>query len=101
MSIINNDQLTPREITEHDWRLDEFAKQTAHARSMKLLELEVLREQNSAEIQLKTLELKWATWLRIPILILKLPLYLILGIAYIVSMVTKKEMPKRFWDLLS
>lgn len=72
-----------------------------HAIAMKSLELNLARENNTAEIKLKELEAKWATWLKIPITIIKLPLYILLGLAYICSMFTRKEMPKRFWDLLS
>lgn len=95
-----NPQVSPRESLEHEWRIDEWGKQAAHAKEMKLLELELLREQNQAEIKLRELEAKWASWLRIPILIIKLPMFLLLGVAYCISMVTKKEMPRPFWKLL-
>lgn len=94
-------QITPRETVEHEWRVDEFRMQSEHATMLKRLELELARENHQAEIKLKELELKISSLLRIPILILKLPLFILLGIAYIVSVISKKENPKRFWDLLS
>lgn len=94
-------EITPREIFLMD--ADKEANRLAmeHAIAMKSLELNLARENNTAEIKLKELEAKWATWLKIPITIIKLPLYILLGLAYICSMFTRKEMPKRFWDLLS
>lgn len=72
-----------------------------HAIAIKSLELNLARENNEAEIKLKHLESKWASWLKLPKFIILLPVFSLLGLAYICSMFTKKEMPKRFWDLLS
>lgn len=93
--------VTPRESVEHEWRVDEFRMQAEHATMLKRLELELARENNKGELAIKELEIKWSSLLRIPLYILRLPLLPFLGVAYVCSMFTKKEMPKRFWDLLS
>lgn len=93
-------EITPREYTEHDWRVEEFEKQAAHVTHLKELDLEILREQHKAEIELRTLEAKWTSWLKIPLMIIKLPMLIILAIAYIFAIAFNYQPPKRFWDLL-
>lgn len=101
MAIESYDVMTPRESLEHEWRLEEFKKQSEHQLAMRRLELEVDRENNHAMIEVKKLEAQFASWLKLPVLLVKMPLFILLGIAYVCSMFTKKEMPKRFWDLIS
>lgn len=85
-SIEQSGQLSPQEMA---YEREMFDKQTAFQLEVKKLELEVAK-----------IEAKWASWLKLPSQIIKLPLYILLGIAYIVSMITKKEVPKEFWNLL-
>lgn len=85
-SIEQSGQLSPQEMA---YEREMFDKQTAFQLEVKKLELEVAK-----------IEAKWASWLKLPSQIIKLPLYVLLGIAYIVSMITKKEVPPAFWDLL-
>lgn len=85
-SIEQSGQLTPQEMA---YEREMFDKQTAFQLKIKELELEVAK-----------IEARWGSWLKLPGMIIKLPLYVLLGIAYIVSMITKKEVPKEFWDLL-
>lgn len=94
-------EVTPRELWVVEQEREENRLAREHAVQIKSLELNLAREDHSAEIKLKELESKWSSWLRIPITIIKLPLLILLGFAYVCSMFTKKEMPKRFWDLLS
>jgi hypothetical protein len=93
--------MTPRESLAHEWEKEIWEKQAAHEITMKQLELAIKRADNEAKIELKKLEAKWASWLRLPSMIIKLPLYPLLGIAYIVAIAKKYEPSKRFWDLLS
>lgn len=93
-------QMSPREVAEHDWAVEQFDKQAAHAITIKNLELEILREKNQAEIKLRELESKWKTWLKLPKLIVLLPVYMLFGIAYIFAVCFKYQPPKPFWKLL-
>lgn len=52
------------------------------------------------DIKVQTLESKWAAWLRLPGLILRLPLLVILGVGYIVHAVKGTEPSDNFWNLL-
>jgi hypothetical protein len=94
-------ELTPRELFMIEQERSENQLNREHAVAIKSLELNLAREDHSAEIKLKELQAKWTSWLQIPVLIIKLPLFVLLGLAYICSVFTRKEMPKRFWDLLS
>lgn len=93
-------EITPREMVLMEAEKEANRAAMDHAIAIKSLELNLARENNTAEIKLKELEAKWNTWLKIPIQIIKLPLYVLLGIAYVCSMFTKKEMPRAFWKLL-
>lgn len=101
MLTAENTQLTPREsvLMEHESEENRLARE--YAIKIKELEIELAKEEHTAEIELERLKSKWGTWLRLPVLVIKLPLFILLGFAYICSMFTKKEMPKRFWDLLA
>lgn len=93
--------MTPRESLEHEWHVDDFKRQSEHAIRIKELELELLREEKQADIELKKLQAKWASWLQIPLVIITLPVRILFALAYICSVFTKKEMPRKFWDLLN
>lgn len=100
MPIQDNNELTPREFVLMENERDENRLIREHAVRMKELELEITREDNKAQVDLKKLEAKWSSWLKIPMTIIKLPLFVLLGMAYIFSMFTRKEQPRAFWDLL-
>lgn len=74
---------------EHEWRVEEQRILQEHAVTMKRLEIE---EQK--------LEAKWGTWLRIPITIVKLPVFMIMAIGYTVAMARGTEVPEKFWKYL-
>lgn len=89
MAVVNNDLMTPRETMEHEWRVEEQRILQEHAVTMKRLELETAK-----------LDIKWATWLKIPMAIVKLPVYMIMAFGYVVAMARGKEVPDKFWDYL-
>lgn len=80
---------------------DEARLSREHAITIKQLELAIKREDNQAKIELKKLEAKWSSLLKIPSLIIKLPILFILSIAYIFSVLLKQEPSKSFWSYLS
>lgn len=89
----DNATLTPKEsfMLEYDERMND--KQIAYGTKIKELELEEMK-----------LEAKWNTWLKIPIIIIKLPLLCIVGvlfgIAYIIHAVRGIEPSEKFWDII-
>jgi len=84
-----NGDLSEREafLATHEREMADM--QFAHAKAMK-----------DKEITLAKLEAKWASWLSIPLRIIKLPVAILLGVAYIVSMFTKHEVEEDFWNWL-
>lgn len=100
MPIVDSQQLSAREYTLLEAERDENRLSREHAITLKRLELEIKRADNEARVELKQLEAKWASWLRLPSLILRLPLFLVLGIAYCIAVIRKYDPPKKFWDLL-
>lgn len=83
------DQLTPREAEQMRHDAEREDAQMAYGTKMKEL-----------DIELQKLESKWAAWLRLPSLVLKLPLLILLGIAYIVHVITGNEPSDNFYNLL-
>lgn len=83
------DMLTPRET-----------EQMAYDREGEKLQMEYGLALRDKEIELEKLQAKWSAWLRLPALILKLPLLTLLGLAYIVHVVTGNEPSQNFWNLL-
>lgn len=100
MAIREETMLTPREsmLLEHD--TEEARLSREHAIRLKTLELELAREKYKAEIELKKLEARWSSWLSIPLVIIKLPVYLLLAVGYIFDSIRGYEPAKDFWKLL-
>ena len=100
MSVYENNELSPREyvLLEHDKEEARLGRQ--HAIEMKKLDLELAREKNASEVALRTLEAKWSSWLRLPKLLLMLPVYFLLGIASIVSSIRNQKIDTNFWRLI-
>jgi len=100
MSIVENTELSPREhiLLEHETEETRLSRE--HAIKVKELELELAREKYKAEIELKKLEAKWSSWLRLPSMVIKLPVYILLGVGYIVSCSRKYESSRNFWNYL-
>lgn len=101
MQLTPDYELSPREYAVIENQREEAKLAREHAIVMKRMDIDLAREEHNTEITLKTLQAKWNSWLQIPILIIKLPLYLLFGIAFVCSMFTKKELPKRYWDFIS
>lgn len=57
-------------------------------------------EMKKMDIELAKLEAKWSAWLRLPSLIIRLPLLIILGIAYLIHAKKGIEPSDNFWRLL-
>lgn len=100
MPILDNNELSPREHILMENERDEARLTREYAITIKRLELEVKRADNDGKIKLKELESKWSSWLKIPITIIRLPLYIIMGIAYCIAMIRKYEPSKNFWELM-
>lgn len=100
MPVFENQELSPREYVLMENERDEARLLREHAAHMKELELAVIREKNQAEVAIRILEAKWSSWMKIPITIIKLPLYAILAIGYIMLCITKQKAPMEFWKLI-
>jgi hypothetical protein len=100
MPIYDNTELTPKEhlLMENDNEQGRLIRE--YNITIKQLELEVQREKNMAAIELKRLEAKWSSLLRLPSQIIKLPVFLLLGLGYIVSVIRKTDVSKDFWNYL-
>lgn len=83
------EQLTPRESITMEYEKERANKEMEFGLRMKELEIEAQK-----------LDIKIGSIFRIPIFILKLPVLIILSIAYIVHIITKTEPSENFWRLL-
>lgn len=82
-------QLTPRESYMLEYEKEQEKRQMEYGAAMR-----------DKDIELAKMEAKWSAWLRLPTIIIKLPLLLILGIAYIVHAIRGIEPSDNFWNLL-
>jgi len=83
------DQLTPREAVIMENEKEAEIRQMDYGRDMAKLDIEV-----------RKIEARFSAWLRIPLMIIRLPLLVILGIAYIVHAIRGIEPSENFWKLL-
>jgi len=110
--------MTAREKILLDMDRDENQKNRDHATELKRLDVELkktelkLRQEEKARWQRHTLrmqvlqaeqaryEASWTAILKLPLSIIKLPVYLLFGIAYNIFVLTKQEPPAEFWKFL-
>lgn len=84
------EQFTPREAETMRYEAERADKEMAFGMEMKKLDIEVQK-----------IEAKWSVLLKIPIIIVKLPLLILLGIGYIIHAIRKIEPSENFWKLLN
>jgi len=83
-------QLTPREFQQMEYEERLWDKQAKFNLEVKKLELEVAK-----------IDTRWGAIFKIPTLIIKLPVYILLALGFIIYTVTKKEPPDKFWDFIN
>ena len=118
MSIINNETLTPREhiLLEKETEENRLARQ--HAMVMKKLEIEDHKQQLKLkladaqlsrkaqeqrlklELEVRKVEAHAAQLWRIPITLIKLPVFILYGFGFIISVARNKEINTNFWNIL-
>ena len=89
MLVPERDSFTPREAETMRYEAERADKEMAYGLKMKELDIEVQK-----------LEARFTSLLRIPIIIIKLPVLVFFGIAYIVHAFMKIEPSESFWKLL-
>jgi hypothetical protein len=89
MPIVTRDELSPREIQLHQYEKEMFELQAQQVLSVKQIELELAK-----------LESKLTSLLKIPLTLVKLPVYILFGVAYIVAVARKYEPGENFWRFL-
>ena len=82
------DTMTAREREEYDQQRELFNLQSSHTLKVKELELKLAKT-----------EMKWQQIYKIPTLIIKLPLLIILSVGFIAAMARGKDPGDKFWDL--
>jgi hypothetical protein len=87
--IVQREELTAaeRERMHHD--KDMFQLQAVHTQKVRAMELEVAK-----------IDAKWSSLLKLPAMIIRLPLYVVLGVAYCIAAARKHEPSEEFWRLL-
>lgn len=89
MLINEPNSFSPRELETMRYEAERADKEMAYGMDMKKMDIEVQK-----------LETKFSSLLRIPIIIIKLPLLLLLGVAYITHSIKGTEPSENFWKLL-
>lgn len=82
-------ELTPREWAQFNNDKEILQLQMAHAKELKRLDIEAQK-----------LDIKWATWLKIPLVIITLPVRILFIIPLSIYAVTRQEIPENYWKFL-
>lgn len=90
MLISDHAQLTPKETQQMEYEERIFDKQTEYNLEAKRMELEIAK-----------IEAQWSSWLSLPKTIIKLPVYILFAIAYIITVSLKKEPSESFWKFIN
>lgn len=113
-------QFTPRETVEHEWDVDSTRVANEHEITVARLNVDAKRQlfmmqreeatksrlhaehMKEVDLEIRKLDVKLRSWFKIPILIIKLPVLILLGIAYIASVVTGHEIKGNdFWRFIN
>lgn len=113
-------QLTPRESVEHEWDVEATRVAYEHEITVARLNVEAKKKlfmlqredanksrkhaerMKETELAIRELEVKWKSLLRIPVLVVKLPILALFAIAYIMSVMTNHEIKSdAFWRFVN
>lgn len=83
------DQISPREYELFHQEKEMWELSANHAKEMKLL-----------DIQLQRLEAKWASWIKLPLVVITLPVRILFVIPLSIYAIRKQEVPEAFWNFL-
>lgn len=83
------ESLTAREREEWEQNKESMERQMSHAKEMKILELEVLKQES-----------KWSMWIKIPLVIITMPIRILFVIPLCIYAVTKQDIPEAYWKFL-
>lgn len=83
------EQLTPREFEEFNQQKEMFELQARQQLALK-----------DREIELARLEAKWSAWLKLPLVIITLPVRVLFAFGYLVHAVRKTEPSEAFWRFM-
>lgn len=89
MPIVSSEVLTPRESILMEADKEEGRLTREHAVTMKKLDIEAAK-----------LETKWNILFKIPLTVIKLPVYIVFSIAYIAAVIKGTEPTEEFWKFL-
>jgi len=89
MAIQVTDKLTPREYEQHNQRKEMFEMEAQHQIMMQQLDIEV-----------RKIEARWTSLLRLPVIIITLPVRFVVAIAYVVAVARKFELGDNFWTYM-
>lgn len=81
--------LTAREREELNWEKESAQLQIDYATRIKEMDLEV-----------RKIEAKWTQLFRVPMAVIALPVRVIMAIAIPISVITKKDLPDKFWEYM-
>ena len=88
--IQSRSELTDADREQHRNDVEMFNLQAEHTQKIKQMEYD-----------LATLEAKWLSWVRIPLTLIKLPVYVVLAISYCIAVARKHEPSEEFWRYLN
>jgi uncharacterized protein YtpQ (UPF0354 family) len=81
--------LTPRERAELDWEREYAKLQVEYGTKVQELDLEV-----------RKLEAKWSSLLKLPLAVVLLPVKLIMALAIPIAAITKHDLSDKFWEFM-
>jgi hypothetical protein len=83
------EKLTPREREELGWEKEATKLQIEHAEKISQMNLEV-----------RKLEARWTQLFKLPMALIWLPIRLVMAFAIPISVISKKELPDKFWEFM-
>ena len=93
-------ELTPREWTIMESDKEREQRAYEHDIEKSKLQIQMQMTLNEGELELKKLEAKWASWIALPKYIIKLPVLVVFGFAYIAHAIKGSKPSREFWEFI-
>lgn len=83
------DNISPAESTRHSWDEEDKRQAREYDLQCRKLELDIIRTESN-----------WNSFFKLPITIIRMPVYIIMAFGYVVAMIRGNEPSQNFWDFI-
>ena len=93
-------EFSPKEWAQMEYDKDVSQRAYEHDIEKAKLQIQMQMAINEADVKIKELESRWESWIALPRYVIKLPVLLLFGLAYIAHAIRGTKPTPQFWEFL-